>query len=519
MYLEHYNLHIKPFQITTDPKFLWLGENHKEALAVLKYGIMDNKGFLLLTGDVGTGKTTLINALIESLGEDVIIATVPDPDLNLVDFLNFIARSFELNGKITSKGDFLFLFHGFLKNAFRNNKKVLLIIDESQRLKHEILEEIRLLSNIELKNTKLINIFFVGQNEFNDLLWEKHNRALRQRITVNYNVYPLNDTEIVDYINHRLKIAGSQKQIFTRNAISEIISFSEGFPRTINIICDHALLTGYVKGLKKISSKIVRECAKDLKIPKFIAKTEHQAGLVNSKNDAKSKDSLRTAAYTSVFIMFLLLTGSFLLKNNSNTLILKVDRLWSQFKMDRFPATPETLTDQPAAESITDTRLHLIKKTGETLSGNDILFSQDGPNQSLQNASGVKVKETQVLSNQGKTKPEENIKQKKIIVYFPHDSNEFSPEARESLDRVALFLRKKPDKIVNTVGYTDTSGVYSYNKNLSRFRANIVKNYLIGKGVDPKQIKSIGMGPINPQGDNATAKGRKSNRRVEIIFD
>ena len=100
MYLEHFKLHTKPFQITTDPRFLWLGENHKEALAVLKYGIMDNKGFLLLTGDVGTGKTTLINALIESMGNDVIVAIVPDPDLSLIDFLNFIARSFEINNKI-----------------------------------------------------------------------------------------------------------------------------------------------------------------------------------------------------------------------------------------------------------------------------------------------------------------------------------------------------------------------------------------------------------------------------------
>ncbi|MBW1893725.1 MAG: AAA family ATPase [Deltaproteobacteria bacterium] len=525
MYLEHYNLHTKPFQITADPRFLWLGENHKEALAVLKYGILDNKGFLLLTGDVGTGKTTLINALIESLGDDVITATVPDPDLDLIDFLNFIAGSFEINNKITSKGDFLFHFHGFLKNAFRNNKKVLLIIDESQRLKQDILEEIRMLSNIEFKNTKLINIFFVGQNEFNDLLWENHNRALRQRITVNYNVYPLKDSETFDYINHRLKIAGSQKQVFTRDAIREIISFSEGFPRTINIICDHALLSGYVKGVKKIDSKIVLECGKDLKIPRLTTQKEQKPEEGNSVNKVRSKGRLRIAAYTAVLIIFLVVMGSLLFQSNSTSLILKIDHFWSRIKsefpkktMDSIKVTPRTPSEQPAAENSTNGSLHL-KKIKKTVPSNNIQFSKNEPNRPVQTYPDIEETKMQPLSHQDKMKPEETIKEKKIIVYFPHNSNEFSLEAIESLDRAAFFLKKNPEKVVNTVGYTDTSGAYSYNKSLSKFRANIVKSYLIGKGVDSKQIKSIGMGPVNPQGDNATNKGRKSNRRVEIIFD
>ncbi len=190
MYLSHYNLIANPFQISADPKFLWLGEKHKEALATLKYGIIDNKGFLLLTGDVGTGKTTLINALVNSLGDNIIVAKVTDPELEKQEFFNFIANAFNFKKIFQDKGTFLVHLSNFLHFAYTKNKKVLLIIDEAQRLSHSLLEEIRLLSNIEKQDTKLINIFFIGQNEFNDILLKEKNRALRQRITLNYNINP-----------------------------------------------------------------------------------------------------------------------------------------------------------------------------------------------------------------------------------------------------------------------------------------------------------------------------------------
>ena len=149
---------------------LELGEKHKEALAVLKYGILDNKGFLLLTGDVGTGKTTLLNALIDSLGEDVLVALVTDPGLAKMDFFNFVADSFAMDKNFKSKGEFLIYLKNFLLDVHRQNKQTLLIIDECQHLNQKLLEEVRLLSNIEKSNTKLINIFFVGQSEFNNII-------------------------------------------------------------------------------------------------------------------------------------------------------------------------------------------------------------------------------------------------------------------------------------------------------------------------------------------------------------
>ena len=162
MYEAFYKLKAMPFQITTDPRFLWLGEKHSEALATLKYGIMENKGFLLLTGDVGTGKTALINQLIKMIDVAAIVAKIPDPGLSSLDFFNFLAVEFKMNKKFDSKGAFLIYLKNFLHKAYAAQKKVLLVIDEDQRLNHELLEQVRLLSNIELQNRKLINIFFVG---------------------------------------------------------------------------------------------------------------------------------------------------------------------------------------------------------------------------------------------------------------------------------------------------------------------------------------------------------------------
>ena len=148
MYLDHYNLNLKPFEMSPDPRFLWLGEKHKEALAALEYGILESKGFLLLTGDAGTGKTVLINGLIKSTKVKAIIATIPDPDLESLDFFNFLSAEFQMNKKFETKGAFLIGFKQFLHEVYESEGKVLLIVDEAQRLNHELLEQIRILSNI-----------------------------------------------------------------------------------------------------------------------------------------------------------------------------------------------------------------------------------------------------------------------------------------------------------------------------------------------------------------------------------
>ena len=267
MYLSHYKLLKKPFQLTTDPRFLWLGDKHKEALATLKYGIVDQKGFLLVTGDVGTGKTTLINALLESLEDDTLVANITDPLVGLIEFFNFIAISFNISKKFDNKVDFIVHFSHFLKKVYSNNKNVLLIIDEAHSLSKELLENIRLLSNIELPEQKLINIFFVGQNEINQTLASQEFRALRQRIMLTYQIEPLSEIETFEYIKYRLKVAGTEIKLFNRRACQEVYRFSNGYPRLINKICDHALLTGYVRNLKKITPTIIKECSEELSLP------------------------------------------------------------------------------------------------------------------------------------------------------------------------------------------------------------------------------------------------------------
>ncbi|NOX80098.1 MAG: AAA family ATPase [Deltaproteobacteria bacterium] len=267
MYLSFYHLQQKPFLISTDPGFLWLGEKHEEALATLKYGVLDNKGFLLLTGDIGTGKTTLVNALLNTLKNDTLVATVRDPSLELLDFYNYIAHCFQLGATFTSKGAFLIRFEQFLHETYHANKKVLLIIDEAQRISQELLEEVRLLSNIEREDSKLLNIFFVGQLEFNEILLRPENRPIRQRITVNYTIAPLTEKETGEYIKHRLAVAGAEKSIFPARTVREVFSFSQGYPRLINIICDRSLLTGFVEESTIITAGIIKECMEELKIP------------------------------------------------------------------------------------------------------------------------------------------------------------------------------------------------------------------------------------------------------------
>ena len=260
MYEDFYGLNKKPFQITADPGFLWMGKKHREALSTLKYGVMANKGFLLLTGDVGTGKTTLINQLVEDIHGTAYTAKIPDPGLSKYDFYRMVSRYFGLPIEVRTKSDFLEPFSRFLNDAHEEKKSVLLLIDEAQRLKHDLMEEIRLLSNLERQDAKLLNIFFVGQNEFNRILLQPENRALMRRITVTYNIDPLDQAETCEYIRHRLKTAGAGYEIFSSAAMHEVYQFSNGFPRQINIISDLAMFFASQVAQRTISRKIVHQC-------------------------------------------------------------------------------------------------------------------------------------------------------------------------------------------------------------------------------------------------------------------
>lgn len=278
MYLEHFRLSQNPFQINSDPSFLWYGEKHKEALATLQYGLHENKGFLLLTGDIGLGKTTIINSLLQLIGDKDLSVLVDDPRLEILDFFNLIADSFGMAKAYSAKGVFLRDFKSFLLKSQVEERKVLLIIDEAQRLTQELLEELRIFSNFEKNGAKLLKIFFVGQMEFNQMLLRPENKAVRQRIAVNYNIEPLTESETEEYIHFRLAVAGGDKTIFDKGAVKAIYGFSKGYPRLINVIADRSMLTAFIESKKYIDRKVVLECANELDISRAtIPKGSHTA--------------------------------------------------------------------------------------------------------------------------------------------------------------------------------------------------------------------------------------------------
>ena len=297
MYLEHFRLSLKPFQINTDQRFLYLSEQHQEALAVLRYGVLFNRGVLVLTGDVGTGKTILIRRLVEILGPEVRTAVISDPSLRGLDFFNFMAHAIGMETDFKTKGEFLISFGNFLDSLFAVNQKALLILDEAQYFDPIQLEEIRILSDLERENNNRLNLFFVGQNEFNSMIAQNRLRALKQRISSHYHLEPLTLKETSDYVRYRLKVAGCHRPLFDPSALKKIFELTNGYPRLINILCDLCLVTALAKGLYEIDPAMVTESAAELMHPSQLNEKKHRPSEDKPKFDsALNADTQRSAA-------------------------------------------------------------------------------------------------------------------------------------------------------------------------------------------------------------------------------
>ncbi len=280
MYTDYYGLNELPFELSPDPKYLLMTSRHREALANLQYGITARKSLTLLTGEAGTGKTTIVNAALGSPAcRDARIVHLSNSMLNRDEFIEFLARSFRLSPEAArSKATLLAELEEELRERRAAGITTALVIDEAQCLERELLEEIRMLSNIETPSEKLLPLVLVGQPEFAERLNLPSLRQLKQRVALRCDLGTLSAAETAAYIAGRIRIAGGEASImFTRDAIDEVHRGSSGIPRTISVICDNALVSGFASGTKPIGADVIRDVCADFDLDRSAAATAPRA--------------------------------------------------------------------------------------------------------------------------------------------------------------------------------------------------------------------------------------------------
>ncbi len=265
MYDKYFGLTDKPFSIAPDPRYLFMSEQHREALAHLVYGVGEGGGFVLLTGEVGTGKTTVCRCLLEQIPENTRIAFILNPKLSAKELLATVCDELHIQySDQTSLKDLNDCLNEFLLQSHANGLKVVLMIDEAQNLSTELLEQIRLLTNLETNKEKLLQIILIGQPELNDILAQHELRQLAQRITARYHIKPLDQEECESYIQHRLTVSGFNDSLFDKKAIRELFRRTGGVPRLINVLCDRAMLGAYARNRKQIGPDVVKKAATEI---------------------------------------------------------------------------------------------------------------------------------------------------------------------------------------------------------------------------------------------------------------
>ena len=268
IYLNHFGLNCEPFSIVPDPGFLYPSSHHRQAVAHLKYGLDREGGFILLSGEVGTGKTTLTRTMLKRLPAHVRVAYVLNSKLQVTDVLASICH--ELSIDIPKTTDLSFAkacidaLNQNLIEAHAEGKKTLVVIEEAQNLSAEVLETLRLLSNLETTTHKLLHILLVGQPELLEILAQKEQRQLNQRVVSRFHLLPLEKTDLANYVNHRLHCAGASRVIFENAAMSALFRLTKGVPRLINLICHHSLLAAYATGKKTVAASLVKKAAREI---------------------------------------------------------------------------------------------------------------------------------------------------------------------------------------------------------------------------------------------------------------
>ena len=267
MYLSFFGLNEKPFAITPDPRYLYLSERHAEALAHLLYGINEAGGFVQLTGEVGTGKTTIVRSLLAQTPKNAEIALILNPKMTAPEFLLTICEELGIgvpDSALGSLKDLVDILSEYLLRAHAGGSRVVLVVDEAQNLSPEVLEQVRLLTNLETNTQKLLQIILIGQPELRELLSRNELRQLAQRITGRYHLNPLSHDETAAYVRHRLRVAGATTDVFAPQALNSVFSLSQGVPRVINVICDRSLLGAYSLDRHRVTPSLVRAAAAEV---------------------------------------------------------------------------------------------------------------------------------------------------------------------------------------------------------------------------------------------------------------
>jgi general secretion pathway protein A len=266
MYTNYFGLKENPFSIAPDPRYLYMSELHREALAHLLYGISSDGCFILLTGDVGTGKTTVCRCLLAQLPDNTDVALIVNPCLTVLELLETICDELEIpmDGGVESAKFYIDRLNSYLMEAHASGRNVALLIDEAQNLSLELLEQLRLLTNLETDHKKLLKIVLLGQTELRQVLNQEGAVQISQRITSRYHLLPLDRENSFAYIHHRLAVAGEREGIFSKDALSRIFELSSGIPRLINVLCDRSLLGTYVEEKCQVSVKIVKKAAQEV---------------------------------------------------------------------------------------------------------------------------------------------------------------------------------------------------------------------------------------------------------------
>jgi general secretion pathway protein A len=290
MYEQFYGLKEKPFQIVPNPSYLFMSSVHENALTYLEYGLMENVGFILLTGEIGTGKTTLVRHIMEQFESEKEIAVIFNTNVTVDELMCLILRSFELEPEVGNKTKNLEKFYQFLIKKYAENKHVLLIIDEAQNLSDEALEEVRMLSNLQSDDQNLIQIMLVGQPELKVRLQQPGQNPFAQRIAVNFFLPGLTEKESNSYIDYRLEKAGGKNNIFSQEAKNMVYQASGGIPRSINLLCDAALVYGFGYELETINAKVVGQVIKDKGGMGINEKTGNLKTFLSSSSEQEESD-------------------------------------------------------------------------------------------------------------------------------------------------------------------------------------------------------------------------------------